>query len=143
MRFDRLNKNAQILRIAAKRYGRNDKWGHGYRQAVFTHNCGTPACAFGHYAAAHPRRFAFSKADGWPIAKATLKSGIDAAKKEFCLCEEQALELFGSIGCGHARTALEAAKYIEGFIRRHGGKVTKPKEKPSVKPARAERRTRR
>lgn len=146
LQIARLNKCAQILREAAKRYGRKNDWLNGYCQAIYTHDCGTPACAFGHYAAAHPKRFAISKRDGFPVlmvAGVYPFYGLDAAKEEFELSQSEVIELFGGNGCGGAKTALQAAQYIEKFIIRHGGKITKPKEKVSVKSARAERRTRR
>lgn len=89
--------------------------------------CGSPACAMGHYAARtdlqdllyirddgfHRFRMAFS---------ATQQSAYHNSRKvlaHFDLDDEQIEELFGSFGCGFAKTPTEAAEYIEKFVADH------------------------
>lgn len=92
--------------------------------------CGTPACAFGHYAARadlqdefsintqeDPCRFA---ADGVYHHRDGLKvpCGFDelAVLKHFDLSLAAVEDLFGGCGCNDAKTPLEAAEYIERFV---------------------------
>lgn len=82
------------------------------------HECGTPACAIGHYAARRDLQREF-----------TLKSALGstdgdgewayAAQRHFGLEGLATVELlFGSKGCGGAETPKAAARYIERFVAR-------------------------
>ncbi len=97
-----------------------------YRQTAFAHDCGTPACALGHWAHHNQDRWTY---DGRPCVGAAprLRRGSrntykDAAK-EFHIShnenmEDEADELFGGCGCGEAETGKEAAAYIRDFVFR-------------------------
>jgi hypothetical protein len=99
-RFDRLERLARILNTADAEHRENGE--PTYSQLYHFHPCGTPACALGHYIE-HARRaptFLFDRV------------------KEFGLSREELYELFGAVGCGGAKTAKQAAKYIRKFIAR-------------------------
>jgi hypothetical protein len=104
-----------------------------YRQQVFAHACGTPACALGHYAYNTPTRW------GW--SENGLRGALDFAfllqvpvsvdgqqhfltgtwkqtMHEFAITFAECLELFDTRGCGDAQNAKEAAKYIRNFVKR-------------------------
>lgn len=68
--------------------------------------CGTPACVWGHYNNAHPRAFARDAGVMVP------------AMQHFGVTYDEAAELFGSRGCGNAKTGPEAAAYIRAFVKR-------------------------
>lgn len=86
-----------------------------YSQENWTHPCGTPACALGHYAAHTPSRWFFEH--GFPKIKAGI-GGSWAATEEFGLSDDNVAEIFSSRGCGGAKTAKQAAKYIRAFVKR-------------------------
>lgn len=74
-----------------------------YDQSRLTHDCGTPACASGHGAAL----FDFDNGDCWEGDFFDL-NGLETGT------------IFGTIGCGRARNAKQAAAYIRDFtLRRH------------------------
>jgi hypothetical protein len=75
-----------------------------YNQAAHEHDCGTPACALSHW-------YAY-KGTTW------LDADVDEVLAEFALTPAESLELFGIRGCGNARTAQEAARYIRAFVTR-------------------------
>ena len=90
--------------------------------------CGTPACALGHYASRTDlqRLLQVEKTSGreHPDAKMVFRSnGVPAdifdreVQEHFGLDEEESEELFGSHGCDDARTPVQAARYIERFVR--------------------------
>jgi hypothetical protein len=103
-----------------------------FTMAQFGHECGTPACALGHYCARTDLQSAFvlskhtdrgdREMPTWPapIDDVTVALGFDdeEVRTHFGLTEDQAEELFGSEGCDGARTALEAAAYIRAFVAR-------------------------
>ena len=102
-------------------------------------DCGTPACALGHYASRRDLQKTFeiqvSSTDlgfGETEKRAKLvdtKTGSRVyfgdtvggftVEKHFGITTEQAEELFGESGCGNAKTPKDAAKYIENFVKRH------------------------
>lgn len=91
-----------------------------YSQYEFTHDCGTPACALGHWAAANPRRWYF-EGSLYPQlrnAGSPYTSPLDDACDEFSIDSDETQELFDVGGCGNARTAKQAAKYIRAFVKR-------------------------
>lgn len=84
-------------------------------------SCGTPACAFGHYAFREDLQDSFElnlngqityqgqgEEGGW--------LGIETAVSHFDLNHWQGEELFGEQGCGRAKRPADAAQYIENFI---------------------------
>lgn len=97
------------------------------------HSCGSPACALGHYAARSDLQQTFMlspEAWGFRLIGTGPEDWLLFDGKEVCehfdITEEQARELFrdsnyedyGEIpcGCGGAKTAIEAADYIERFV---------------------------
>lgn len=95
-------------------------------------DCGTPACALGHYAArtdlqkafkivlekdVHGRVFSADICDRHGIS-------IDAPEDEplisehFGLSTAEVVEIFGTEGCNDAKTPKAAVKYIRRFIER-------------------------
>lgn len=118
-------------------WARNETWFSGNETAVKELEkieergkeeefCGTPACALGHFA---------SRTDLQRILKVVRdpKNGtasmsmygsdvpddwdMDAVNEYFGISHEEHDELFGGEGCGNAKTAKQAAKYIEEFVR--------------------------
>jgi hypothetical protein len=107
----RLLKLAKILDTAdaiAKKNGSPT-----YRQDAYEHDCGTPACAWGHYSF-HTRRL-----NNWRDGKLVNTWGVEA-EKEFGITWDEAWSIFSSEGMGHARTAKAAARYIRAFVKRKG-----------------------
>jgi hypothetical protein len=103
-----------------------------FTMRCFVNECGTPACALGHYAARRDLQRAFrisaeegTDVDGNPAVYYYIRSkdGVYIAHdvepvEHFGLDEEQAEELFGGHGCGNAKTPKAAARYIERFVAR-------------------------
>lgn len=137
MNKERLLKVAKALREAPDP-GKFDMGRH-------VHTCGTPSCAFGHYAARRDLQDAFSidatrVSARLPYQGVHLNDGTEACFSDdvvlahFDLNEEDAGELFGSLSANptdnipetYARlartcnTPLEAAEYIERFIAERG-----------------------
>lgn len=97
--------------------------------------CGTPACALGHYAArtdlqrllkivryTHPDKkvkvaaLAFFGEDPVPYEACPQYNSVKF-EKHFGLEYHDMDKLFGGDGCGGATTALQAAKFIEKFVK--------------------------
>jgi hypothetical protein len=110
------------------------------------HTCGTPSCAFGHYAARSDLQDEFSidssrESAHLPYQGVYLKNGAgicfsdDVVLTHFDLDEDDIGELFGSMAANptdnnpetYARlartcqTPIEAAEYIEQFVARRAG----------------------
>ena len=79
-----------------------------YDQDRIRHPCGAPACAWGHYKAATPKKSSLSH---WFF-------GSNGAQGEFGMNDEEVEEVFDAKGCGDAQTAKAAAKYIRAFVKR-------------------------
>lgn len=124
MNTERLLKVAKALRESPKpkafymgKYGYTSSDDYGY-------GCGTPACAMGHYAARRDLQRTFKLSDDGELTDndgmVVWHSDEDACQ-HFDITHEQALRLFDGIyGCGYAKTAKQAAKYIERFVARGG-----------------------
>jgi hypothetical protein len=100
------------------------------------HACGTPACAFGHYAARRdlqqdfqlPTRCYENRDYPWIFCNTVLVGAWGAtrptamwgreASNHFGIPHDQVNELFCSDGCGNAKTATQAAQYIKRFVSR-------------------------
>lgn len=90
------------------------------------HSCGTPACAFGHYAWRTDLQQEFApKLIGdmwWDVVFTSngehCKYYGPEVREHFGLNHEELDELFEETGCGGAKTSVEAAEYIEAFIAR-------------------------
>lgn len=117
--MSRLMELADILDEADEQH-----WARGeplYDQGSWLHPCGTPACALGHWAAANTDRWTTHilwKPLLTSVAAGVWHSSIDCAQVDFCLDYDEASELFGGIGCGHAKTGKQAAAYIRAFVAR-------------------------
>lgn len=89
-----------------------------YNQRWFTHSCGTPACALGHWAASRKSK-GLKLRDGMVLYPQRFNGSIQyAADIDFDISLKEANELFELDGCGNAQTAAEAAAYIRKFIAR-------------------------
>jgi hypothetical protein len=105
----RLLELADILMKAHRKYmRRKTKMDGGYNQLKITHECGSPACAMGHYIAAHPRK--------WSKFIVEVR-GINIGMKEFSLEHGELNAIFGVDGCNRAHTAKDAAIYIREFVK--------------------------
>lgn len=93
-----------------------------YKQYVYTHECNTPACALGHWAAAHPERWTLNPRSEYESEPKLLDSPYTTpfqdARHEFDLTRGDVDELFSWDGCGAALSASEAAAYIRAFVGR-------------------------
>jgi hypothetical protein len=105
--------------------------------------CGTPACAFGNYAArpdlqseytieltpSHDGQFYANEGVKWRGHPCTYDDQI--VRDHFGLEYEEIEELFGELGCGKAKTNIQAAEYIERFVAQ---RTPKPVPAPEVAP---------
>lgn len=121
--------NARLLRLADilskvdKQHEKKDE--PAYYQGAFVHECGTPACALGHYAHATPERWKIVKYsatdyeyyDDPKLRHESSGNVFYDAKKEFCLSDREADRLFDSEGCGEALNGKEAAAFIRKFVK--------------------------
>lgn len=89
---------------------------------LIQHSCGTPACALGHYVARTDLQSAFLPP---PIGARYRINDVNGLMLypfgplvlgHFGLSETELEELFDEEGCGGAKTAVEAAEYIEKFV---------------------------
>lgn len=111
---ERLLQLAAILDVADAQHRQRKE--PTYDQSVIAHDCGTPACAAGHWAAANPDRWSIK--DDCTYLKGSRLGPIAALCEEFALSHEEYGELFGTSGCGEANTAKRAANYIRRFVKR-------------------------
>ena len=93
--------------------------------------CGTPACALGHYASRRDLQRTFvlvtdeSDQEGMWV---NTNDGSYASYSSEAVCQhfgiecDQAFNLFSAIGCGGAKTPKQAARFIERFVARGGSK---------------------
>jgi hypothetical protein len=101
-----------------------------FTMSLECHPCGTPACAWGHYAARADLQDEFcirpTEDDDEPGHDVFTQSGALAGAysplidKHFDITMSQAIDLFSVGGCNFANTAIEAAEYIEAFVARNG-----------------------
>lgn len=100
-----------------------------FTMRTYGHGCGSPACAFGQYAFRGDLQKTFGlDVTGDPfvlrhVVKRLKKLGKEieffiVARKHFGIDYEEYMELFDSDGCDGAKTPLQAAKYVERFVRR-------------------------
>ena len=88
--------------------------------------CGSPACALGHYASRTDLQEAFvlTSTEVEPaVVDTNHRSFFGFTAEHFDITKQEALDLFRSDGCGqvgiNSVTAKEAIEYIEDFISRH------------------------
>lgn len=87
-----------------------------YHQGVFQFRCGSPACALGHWAIAHPERWIFDN-DVPRLRAYPYRSAIYAASDDFAITLDQAVSIFSGDGCGEAgRNSKRAAAFIRAFV---------------------------
>lgn len=123
--LNRLLELADILDVADAEHAVNDE--PSYSQDIFFHECGTPACAGGHWAVAHPERWIVR--DFRPYLREAPPSHLSAISErgtalrvyeslriEFALTYDEGQEIFGGNGCGNAHTGKQAAAYIREFV---------------------------
>lgn len=110
-----------------------------FHMSSYGHDCNTPACAIGHYAARPDLQDAFAlDTYGWLIHRDGRPCNYfhEEVHAHFDITPEQSSLLFSGDtdgddfdedgepnrvwGCNSARTALEAAEYIENFVARDG-----------------------
>lgn len=104
---------------------------NAFTMTDFAQQCGTPACALGHYCSRRDLQKAFKLGGNlvrlWPVdIKQERAIGISdrAITEHFGLSNDEDLlvseneELFGPEGCGGAKTAKQAARYIRKFVAR-------------------------
>lgn len=115
----------RLLNVA--RALRESKEPDKFTMDVFGHECGTPACALGHYASRRDLQDAFSlrALPGRTYSSLFLRGGRSTigydypeVARHFGVSKDEAKELFGFEGCGNAFTATNAAAYIERFVAR-------------------------
>lgn len=94
----------------------------------YANECGTPACALGHYAHRRDLQRTFQldyleSEHGTDGRKQVVNNGgwgihYDSTPicKHFGINAREATELFASEGCGGAQDGYDAAKYIERFV---------------------------
>ncbi len=107
------------------------KW--GYEAIVTTHdrpktnNCGTPACAMGHYASRPDlqKMFYLNEAGNLCNTRSGDIMGFDELAKYFGIDEIDIGHLFGEIGCGGADTPKQAAKFIYNFVDKYRARNAK------------------
>jgi len=103
-----------------------------FRMDDVINDCGTPACAFGHYAcradlqsAYCPQVIHFDRGDVWHVVLSGTSTHVSYTgqhvREHFGLDRSEVTELFEGDGCGMANTANEAANYIEQFVARKYG----------------------
>lgn len=118
VRLDRLRKVVQALREVPREQKPYFTMGR------YVHDCGTPACALGHFAARRDLQRPFKiLPNGSPGPKAEARYRGDwnllgEAGAYFGLDQDQMYELFNIDGCNYAKTPAQAARYIERFIKR-------------------------
>lgn len=119
----RLEELADILDAADAEHVRRGE--QPYNQDLYTWPCGTPACALGHWAAANSDRWVFLSVRlsttlpvlrefSWNFSSAMVAWDV-GAYPEFGISRAEANMLFGTGGCGEARSGRDAARYIRGF----------------------------
>jgi len=81
--------------------------------------CGTPGCALGNYAARRDLQRGFL-IDSYGNARDRVcgLGLLPAAERHFGLAFGEVHRLFGPNGCGSAKTAKQAARFIENFVKR-------------------------
>lgn len=109
----------RLLNVA--RACRESKVPEDFLMRRYVHECGAPACALGLYASRRDLQtefcidgmFVFLTAPGDEIAY-LMPCHI---QEHFGISGTQCIELFDYNGCGKATTPIQAAEYIERFVR--------------------------
>lgn len=93
-----------------------------YNQSLFAYSCGTPACALGHWAAANPRRWRLGFPEPPGLRSVLLRHPFRAARVEFAMSDRDVTLMFGTGGCGCAKTGKQASRYIRRFVQSRSAK---------------------
>jgi hypothetical protein len=95
--------NANLLKLAAILDAADalhaERGEPAYDQTQFSHPCGTPACALGHWGHANPATWKFQSMGWWRHVDALPIHHFDGAELDFELSAAEASELFGMWGC--------------------------------------------
>lgn len=88
--------------------------------------CGTPGCALGHFAMRKDQNLLRVRMRDEETPELHFYGSDDSISvDDERLCDYFGLdgfaleELFGGTGCGNAKTRIEAARYIEKFVKEH------------------------
>lgn len=96
---------------------------------AYGHDCRTPACALGHYAARKDMQKILCLDSEGELNFAKTGVWTSHHNKEvlehFGLNVTESHRLFSGSGCGYARTAIQAAKFIENFLDDKGWVVAR------------------
>lgn len=97
-----------------------------FEMGGYINQCGTPACALGHYACRPDlqRTLGITKSrheyDTIWLKSLKGRRTVDYASptvlKHFGITQDEAEDLFSGNGCDYAETPVEAAKFIEKFV---------------------------
>ncbi len=102
---------------------RESKRPEEFTMGQFVRECGSPACALGHYAERTDLQSAFVlKLDpmwGWDVYTSPgSELSFRHIMPHFDISEAETEELFGIHGCDDAQSPNAAARYIEAFVAR-------------------------
>lgn len=91
----------------------------------YGNECGSPACALGHYAVRHDLQQKFNLDEWGDLAYSRgTKDMADYDDEEihsyFGITGDESSLLFSGLGCDQAKTPLQAAQFIERFLREKG-----------------------
>jgi len=119
----------RLLNVAtALRQARNPanftmgRYGYKNPDLSASSSCGTPACALGHYAFRRDLQRAFQLNEG-ELATSSgqwIDFGEYKVLEHFGINGSESFDLFSARGCDNAKTAIQAAIYIEKFLDRKG-----------------------
>jgi len=97
-----------------------------FSMEVYGMDCNTPCCVLGHYCARQEIQQQFRLCDGVTDAliidmegEQLVQYNHPAVLQHFGITADEAFELFGVDGCGHAQSATQAQAYLKSFIARH------------------------
>lgn len=92
-------------------------WNWSGKETKF--DCGTPACALGHYASRRDLQKTFRLDEDYIVVNDNEVIGYASQEisDHFGITFGECAELFDADGCNNAKTAKQAAKYIERFVK--------------------------
>jgi hypothetical protein len=117
--WDMIEGDKRLMLLSAHLERADDRHGERYEprynQRITMHDCGTPACALGHYAAMSgpTQRIRVTNDRPYhPFVGATW----DIIGAEFQLTHDETDTIFESSGCACAQSSREAAAFIRRFV---------------------------
>ena len=120
---ERIRQNKRLLNVAkALRESPDPK---NFTMHSYFDVCGTPMCAFGHYAARRDLQKSFRNdpTGRWcPVDAAgnNVEAGIIddySIKTHFGLNVDEQFMMFSATGCNNAKSNISAAEFIEKFVK--------------------------